>query len=350
MVNRTEPTDMLPYVDWLDEVWERKLTDENRAKVQLTVGILLWPTFPLMSLSGIIESLRHAGDAADNSRQRYVRWEVVGSPGRSVTSSCGISVAETSPYVHPGDFDYLFVIGGLLKDLEDGPNEHSRYLHVAKRTHCTIVGVCTGSFILAQEKLLSKAPAAIHPYHKSDFEAAFPGHRFITDADFSTDGRVITIPGGTSILSYMTEIINSHFGPDRAAKTVHQLSLTAKREMGTLERVAIKHHVEIDDPRIQKALVMIDANLEGELSIGKLSSHLGMSERHFLRQFRAEVGTAPQNYIIEARLKAAIWMLQNSQRTITSIAYASGFTSGASLSEACRRRLGKTPSQIRKEV
>lgn len=343
-----KPASEQPYIEWLDQVWAQKLSDENRSGVQLTVGILLWPTFPMMSLTGIIESLRHAGDYGDHSQQRYVRWEIIGAPGRKVTASCGIDVAETCKYVAPDAFDMVFVIGGLLKDLSRAPAEHRRYIHVAARAGRPVVGVCTGSFVLAEEDLLSGGPAAIHPYHQTDFELAFPGHRMKTNMDFAQHGQVCTIPGGTSILSFMTSIIENHFGSDRAAKTVHQLSLTGKRDMGKLDQVGLSRHLDIADPRIQKALVLIDANIEHTSTIPELARQLNLSERHFLRLFKDAVGQSPQDYIIDARLRAAVWMLQNTTQSNTAIAYAAGFTSGSAFSETCRRRLGQTPTEIRR--
>lgn len=43
--------------------------------------------------------------------------------------------------------------------------------------------------------------------------------------DFDTEGRVTTALGDVSILPLMTRIIGDHFGPDRFAKTVHQMTL-----------------------------------------------------------------------------------------------------------------------------
>jgi transcriptional regulator GlxA family with amidase domain len=41
-------------------------------------------------------------------------------------------------------------------------------------------------------------------------------------------------------------------------------------------------------------------------------------------------------------------MLRNTARSITSVAYAAGFASGANLADHCRRRLGRTPGAIRR--
>jgi len=335
------------YVSWLDEVWNRKLSTKFRDGVQLSVGILLWPTFPLMSLTGIVESLRHAGDQGDDSQQRYIRWEIIGTPDSMIESSCGIKVSTTCNYVNPSEFDYIFIIGGLMKDLSQAPKKHIQYLHMSHPIVDKVVAVCTGSFILAKETLLNNTPAAVHPYHIPEFELTYPGHKTVRNVDFHSENKIITVPGGISILSLMTEIIEQHLGSDRGAKIVHQLSLPGKRGLGKLESMGINRHVEISDPRIQKALVLMEYNSGHEITIKMLSKKLDLSERHFSRLFKNAVGKSPKEYMIESKLKAAIWMLRNTIDPITSIAYSTGFSSGAAFAELCRRHLGRTPSEIR---
>ena len=42
--------------------------------------------------------------------------------------------------------------------------------------------------------------------------------------------------------------------------------------------------------------------------------------------------------VIETKLRTVVWMLRNTRRSITSIAYATGFSSGANLADLCRRK------------
>jgi hypothetical protein len=49
--------------------------------VELRIGILLWPRFPLLSLAGLCDALRHAADLGDQSRQVRCSWSVLGLPG-----------------------------------------------------------------------------------------------------------------------------------------------------------------------------------------------------------------------------------------------------------------------------
>jgi hypothetical protein len=71
------------------------LTDVARRPpggVELSVGILLWPRFPLLSLAGLSDALRHAADVGDQSRQLRCTWTVLGVGAESVPSSCGVAV------------------------------------------------------------------------------------------------------------------------------------------------------------------------------------------------------------------------------------------------------------------
>jgi len=319
-------------------------------RAPLRVGLLLWPSFPLMSLAGIVESLRHAGDHGDASQNRYTQWDVVGAPGKPILSSCGIPIETTVDYPRPDRFDYLFVIGGLLNKVETAPAAHWSYLWAAQEARHPIIGVCTGSFVLAEAGLLEGKPVCVHPYHARDFSARFAHLRTVLNRDFVTDGNVTTVLGGVSILPLMTRIIGAHFGADRSAKTVHQMTLPAPDlDAGPQARTLVDHD-GISDPRIQQALVMLEAHASTNPNIAALARSLGLSERHFLRLFRAQVGVPPKTYLVDSKLRAAIWMLRHTRRSITEVAYAAGFSSGASLSDHCRRRFGQTPSALRREA
>ena len=102
------------YVRWLDALWAERLLSAREHKPDISIGILLWPTFPMMSLTGVVEPLRHAADFADNSRPLHCRWSIMGKPGVATAASCGIRVQADAPYINPTDFDYIVAIGGLL--------------------------------------------------------------------------------------------------------------------------------------------------------------------------------------------------------------------------------------------
>ncbi len=48
---------------------------KRRGTAELSVGIVLWPRFPLLSLSGLTDALRHAADTGDQSLTDPLRME-----------------------------------------------------------------------------------------------------------------------------------------------------------------------------------------------------------------------------------------------------------------------------------
>ncbi|WP_275162435.1 DJ-1/PfpI family protein [Citrobacter portucalensis] len=137
---------------------------ETPRRPQLNVGILLWPEFPLLALAGLTDALRHAADMGDDSQKIRCSWRLMSAtPDRPVLSSSGMAMMPDSAFVAPEQFDYVVVIGGLLRSMAKADRAARRYLHLAHQLNIPLVGICTGSFVLAQEGFLNGLMAAIHP-------------------------------------------------------------------------------------------------------------------------------------------------------------------------------------------
>jgi len=335
------------YISWLDGLWAERLLAQRDRKADLSVGILLWPTFPLMSLTGVIEPLRHAADFADNSRPLHCRWSIMGGPGHGAVASCGVRVQADAPYINPTDFDYIVVIGGLLPHLRAAPGKHRDYLRVAASVGVPVIGVCTGAFVLAQEGLLAGCRACVHPFHAEDFRMAFPRLAFSTRDDFLIENDRITVPGGVSILSLMTELIRTHCGPDRAAKAVHQLSLTERKGLSAFDQGRVSSFRRVEDSRIQRAVVLIESRKGRDVSPEQAADMVGLSPRQFGRLFQENIGMTPKRFIVETRLRHGRFLVENSSLSMTTIAFETGFSDAAHFATAFRKKYGQPPRQFR---
>lgn len=335
------------YIRWLDGLWSERLLGARDPKPELTIGILLWPTFPMMSLTGIVESLRHAADFGDNSRPVHCRWSIMGERGYKASASCGLKVPADLPYINPTDFDYVVVIGGLLQHLRDGPQRHRDYLRAAAAAGVPLIGACTGAFLLAQEGLLADCKVAVHPFHREDFRLAFPGLQISTREDFLFDNNRFTVPGGVSILSLMTELIRKHCGADRAAKTVHQLSLSDQPEASAFEKSRASNFRYSSDSRVQRAVVLIESRMGQNVTPEMAASQVGVSARQFARLFQEHLGMTPKRFIVETRLRYARWLVQNSNLSMTAIAYQTGFSDCAHFTTSFKAKYGASPTSLR---
>jgi len=98
----------------------------------------------------------------------------------------------------------------------------------------------------------------------------------------------------------------------------------------------------------QRAIEYVDAHLSEDISLAALAAEAGFSPHHFGKAFKASLGMPPCQYVTRARLRQAMGMLLNSDRTITEIAYEVGFPSHSHFCAMFKKQTGMTPSQYRK--
>ena len=100
--------------------------------------------------------------------------------------------------------------------------------------------------------------------------------------------------------------------------------------------------------RLKHVDELIDARLDDKLTVQELAKSLGLSTGFFSRAFKASIGKAPHDYIIDRRISRARTLLQMNALELSSVALASGFTSHAHMTATFRSRLGVTPSYLRR--
>jgi AraC-like DNA-binding protein len=72
-----------------------------------------------------------------------------------------------------------------------------------------------------------------------------------------------------------------------------------------------------------------------------------LSEAHFIRSFRACFGETPHRYLQRRRVERAMFLLRETDRSVTDICFDVGFTSLGTFSRTFREIVGETPSAYR---
>jgi AraC family transcriptional regulator len=100
--------------------------------------------------------------------------------------------------------------------------------------------------------------------------------------------------------------------------------------------------------QIGKAIDFMEARLESALDLKTIAEAAGISPSHFARRFRATVGKAPHQYLIQIRIDRAKRLLSESDKGIAEIAFACGFASQEHMTRRFKRSCGLTPAGFRK--
>jgi AraC family transcriptional regulator of adaptative response / DNA-3-methyladenine glycosylase II len=92
--------------------------------------------------------------------------------------------------------------------------------------------------------------------------------------------------------------------------------------------------------------LVVDGFLDGH-DEAELGRRLGISARHLRRLFQAELGATPDELARSRRVHFARRLLDDTDLTVTDIAFASGFGSLRQLNRACRDVFRATPTELR---
>lgn len=103
-----------------------------------------------------------------------------------------------------------------------------------------------------------------------------------------------------------------------------------------------------DNTYIREAETYIRFNYDSNITIRAIANSLNLSVEYFSRLFKSETGITPQNMIINYRIKKACFLLENSNLTISEIAYCVGIKDQRYFSKLFRAKVGCTPSLYKK--
>jgi AraC-like DNA-binding protein len=105
--------------------------------------------------------------------------------------------------------------------------------------------------------------------------------------------------------------------------------------------------VEDLNRRMLRARDAIDRAYAHPLDISNLSQVASVSEAHFIRTFKATFGETPHRYLQRRRVERAMFLLRESERTVTDVCLDVGFGSLGTFSRTFRDILGVTPTNYR---
>jgi len=324
-----------------------KVTSTTRvAREPLRVGVILAEHFTLSAFAVFIDHLRLAADEGDRSRPVHVQWSIMASRQESIPASCGVLIEPTSRFLPPESLDYVVVIGGLLHAGPQIDEATIRYLREVAETRVPLIGICTGSFILCRAGLMRGRRSCVSWYHYQDFLEAFPDHDVVADRLFLADGPRITCAGGAGAAALATHLIERHLG-SAVAQKASQVLLFDKPRSGSDAQPHPPLSETVSEPRVRRALLLMEQNLTRPIAIAAVAEELGMSVRQLERLCREHVGLGPASLYRQLRMRYANWLIENTDRSVTEIAIEAGFADCAHFSRQFKDAYGLSPSTRR---
>jgi AraC-like DNA-binding protein len=99
--------------------------------------------------------------------------------------------------------------------------------------------------------------------------------------------------------------------------------------------------------RLLRARDAMDRAYAEPLDVAAIARVAHCSEAHFSRSFRAAFGETPHRYLQRRRVERSMFLLRETDRSITDICFDVGFMSLGTFSRTFREIIGETPSAYR---
>jgi transcriptional regulator GlxA family with amidase domain len=307
------------------------------------VAVLLFPGFPMMAFSAVVEPLRAAN--ALGAEPPY-SWSTIGLEGRALTASNGITFRPDFSVGDDPPADYIVVCsGGNADQLTAKPP--IKWIRKNLRRGAHLGSVADGAFYLARHGLLDGYACTLHWRSQPAFAEAFP-QIDLKRSVYVIDRTRFTSAGGVGAFDMMLEIIQKHHGETMAQKVAEWFVHDRIRANTDREKLQLRLRTGIRNDLVLAAVARMEERMERGETIARIAKRLGVSVWRLDRAFRADLKLSPGDYFRQMRMERASDLLIHSTLPVHEIGLACGYTDYSAFVRAFRRVHRKTPGQLRR--
>lgn len=312
----------------------------SEPEAKKTFDIILSDGFVTTEFAGVVDVLRLANRVVGHD---IFGFRYVSSKAEQIRSSADMWLqAEAIPKVPTADF--AIFLGN--QDLNFTSRSIERSVHAYSHSGAKVVLLAEAAAMY----ISSNADAGIgHTTHWEN-RALLEENKGIFDVESRlavTGDKVITCAGLCATYDVMLQIVAGYVSKAKLLTISSILLLDQVRAFETKQPGTADVLNSANDPTIDRAIRLMQANLEEPMTTATLAKELKLTTRSLERQFRRHLGRSPGRFYRELRLIRAHNFLVNTNMSLSEVATSCGF--GSNFGRAYKEYYGKTPLSMRKE-
>jgi transcriptional regulator GlxA family with amidase domain len=230
---------------------------------------------------------------------------------------------------------------------EDPPSAVLDALLAAHDNGAQIVGMCSGTFVLAAAGLLEDRPATTHWALADVLARRYPAIDVRPGVLYVDDGDVLTAGGGAAGMDLGLHLIRAHLGGAVANRVARFMVVPPHRAGGQAQYIESPLPETDETDPVGETMHWALARIDQALSVDRLARHARMSRRNFARRFREITGATPAAWVVHQRVLHAQQLLESTDLPVEVVAKSCGFLSAAAMRPHFKRLTGAVPAAYR---
>lgn len=307
---------------------DAELTRPNIADVE----IVLFDGFSLPRVAAIIEIFQRANavTGAQSSEDPHYNVSLLSSSGGTIVSSSSVHVRTEKAVLHRATSStiLLFIACGVGAKQSVRDDQLSDWVCQHYAISTIVCPIVEGEFMLDA----IGAPGS--------YKVPLLDLGKVRDMPWQHHSRTAASAIRTALQAPKDEL------DAEMAKQLARALMPSTRGLPDASPARLLSSQRISD-KIMASARWLEENADRPITIELAAEVAAMSERNFLRRFKAEVGMTPSDYLQRVRLDLCCRMLVESQLPVDKIARRCGIGSGGQLAKLLKKHLSITPTDYR---
>lgn len=311
-----------------------------------TLGILVFPGFPMACLTSCIEPLRAANEI---SGQQAFDWKVIAETQAPVLSSAEVAFSPDCTLAQTPPLDHL-LFASSPNSVFENPSKANAALHRLMRGKTRLGAISGGVFPLARTGLTAQNPLSVHWCYEAAFQAEFPDIP-MQNTVICSDGGFTTISGASAVFDHMLTLIETRLGEDIMAEVACWFQHPFVRSEVVSQKVPAFSTAQSQDllpKQVARAIQHFAEHIENPIQISQVADAVGLSTRSLERSFKKATGHSPLGYYRKMRMTQARQLVLYTNNPISEVAYLVGYTTPGPFMRHYRETFGVTPVSDRR--
>ena len=311
-----------------------------------TLGILLFPGFPMACLTSCIEPLRAANEIAGAD---VFRWRVLGEGAEPIPSSAGVTFAPDGTLAEATDVDLMLFTSSPKGQFENRAHANAA-LQRLSRSGTRLGAISGGVFALARTGLTREAPLSVHWCYEAAFQAEFP-EIDMQSTVICEEGGFTSISGASAAFDHMLTLIEQRLGGDVMAEVACWFQHPFVRSAAVTQKTpahSTGKSLEMLPKQVVRAIEHFAEHIESPVQISEVAEVVGLSTRSLERSFKEATGQSPLKYYRKMRMTQARQLVLYTNTPVTEVAYMVGYDTPGTFLHHYRETFGVTPINDRR--